>query len=86
MVLLILKLFFWVWCGALTQLKWRDIAFSFFAHPLRVLHEILDPSKATFPLERDLKQCAFALRDASLGQGGCPKNFLGPYPGTCGLG
>ena len=71
------------------------MAYFFFAHPLRVLYEIFDPSKATSARPRKLglpdfvgtgrpQTSAFALRDASLGQGGCPKNLLGPHPGTCG--
>jgi len=56
----------------------------FFAHPLRGLNEILDPSKATSARPRKLglpdfvgtgrpQTCALALRDASLGQDVCPK-------------
>jgi hypothetical protein len=56
----------------------------FFAHPLRGLNDILDPSKATSARSRKLglpdfvgagrpQTCAFALRAALLGQDGCPK-------------
>ena len=59
-----------------SSVDWESI--GFFAHPLRVLYEIFDPSKATFPLERDLKQCAFALRDASIAKPPLPFS-LSPF-------
>jgi hypothetical protein len=57
---------------------WQLIAsLYFFAHPLRGLNEIFDPSKATFARPRKLglrpQTCAFAPWDASLGQDVCPK-------------
>jgi hypothetical protein len=50
---------------------------GFFAHPLRVLNEISDPSKTTSARPRKpgfgLRQCAFAPRIAALGLDGCPE-------------
>ena len=71
-------------------------ASGFFAYPLRGLNEIIDPSKATSARPRKLglpdfvgtsrpQTCAFALRDASLGQDGCPRNFVGPLRGRAGF-
>ena len=51
--------------------------FAFFAHPLRVLNEIFDPSKATEARARKLslrpQTVRVALRVASLDLDGCPK-------------
>jgi len=52
--------------------------YFFFAYPLRVLNEFSDPTKATSARPRKLglrpQTVRSALRDAALGQDGCPDN------------
>ncbi len=68
---------------------------SFFAHPLRVLNEILDPSTAASARRENsaaqgrevrLRQFAFALRDAALGLRRSALKFHRPLRGRAGLG
>ncbi len=62
----------------------------FFAHPLRVLNEIFDPTKATFarPRKLSLRPQTVRVRPAgrSLWPRRVPKNFIGPLRGRAGWG
>ena len=62
----------------------------FFAHPLRGLNEILDPSKATSaqPRKLGLRPQTVCVRPAGrcLRPRQVPKNFIGPLRGRAGFG
>jgi len=63
---------------------------GFFAHPLHVLNEILDPSKATSarPRKLGLRPQTVPVRPTGrcLRPRRVPQNFLGPFRGRAGFG
>ena len=65
-------------------------ACSFFAHPLRVLNDIFDPSKATSARPRKLGLRPQTVRVRPVGRflrpRRVPKNIVRAAPGTCGVG
>ena len=65
-------------------------ACSFFAHPLRVLNDIFDPSKATSarPRKLGLRPQTVRVRPGGrfLRPRRVPKNIVRDAPGTCGVG
>jgi hypothetical protein len=62
----------------------------FFAHPLRVLNDIFDPSKATSARPRKLGLRPQTVRVRPVGRflrpRRVPKNIVMAAPGTCGVG
>jgi hypothetical protein len=65
-------------------------ACSFFTHPLRVLNDIFDPSKATSARPRKLGLWPQTVRVRPVGRflrpRRVPKNIVRAAPGTCGVG